>query len=154
MTRVYLAGRFSRRDEFNGYADTLRSWGFTVDARWLTEAHEWYGERDADAIAAARSFAHDDLSDVARSDIVLVFTEPANPGGRNRGGRHVEYGIALALHKDIIIVGAPENVFHNLIGAVFVPRDDVLHVPATRIGHAASFDDVRGVLVGAGLVSA
>ena len=150
--RVYLAGRFSRRDEFNGYADRLRAWGFTVDARWLTEAHEWYGERDADALEAARSFARDDLEDVSRSDIVLVFTEPSNPGGRNRGGRHVEYGIALALHKDILIVGEPENVFHNLTGAVFVSSGDEMHVPATRIGHAATFEDVPVLLTRAGFM--
>lgn len=154
MRRVYLAGRFSRRDEFNGYAVRLREWGLTVDARWLVEDHEWYGERDEDAVAAARSFAKDDLEDVSRADIVLVFTEPPNAGGRNRGGRHVEYGIALALHKDILIVGEPENVFHNLTGAVFVPRDDAMHVPATHIGHAASFDDVRPLLERAGYVTA
>ena len=151
MTTVYLAGRFSRRDEFNEYADQLREWGLTVDARWLVENHEWYGERDDAAIEAARGFAKDDLEDVARSDIVIVFTEPVNAGGRNRGGRHVEFGIALATHKDILIVGPPENVFHNLTGAVFVNHGE-LHTPATRIGHADSFDGVRELLERAGIV--
>lgn len=77
--------------------------------------------------------------------VYLVFTEPANPGGRNRGGRHVEYGIALALSKDIVVVGEPENVFHNLAGIVFAPRDE-LHNPGTRIAHAASFEDVWDAL--------
>jgi nucleoside 2-deoxyribosyltransferase len=139
--RVYLAGRFSRRDEFNGYADRLRSLGFTVDARWLTEAHEWYGERDEDALAAARRFALDDLADVLAADIVLVFTEPPAPGGRNRGGRHVEFGIALGQGKDIIVVGGPENVFHNLRGSIGLP-DGTVHGTSVRIEHAATFDDV------------
>jgi hypothetical protein len=145
MRRAYLAGRFSRRDEFRGYADRLRGWGFVVDARWLVEEHEWYGERDEAAIDAARQFATDDLEDVAAADVVLVFTEPPNAGGRNRGGRHVEYGIALALAKDIIVIGEPENVFHNLRGILFVPNDQ-LHTVGTRIQHAASFEGVRDLL--------
>jgi ketosteroid isomerase-like protein len=140
VSRAYLAGRFSRRDEFNRYAAALRDAGYVVDARWLVEDHEWYGEQDEAAIEAARQFATDDLEDVARADLVFVFTEPANPGGRNRGGRHVEYGIALALAKDIVIVGPPENVFHNLTGSIFVPRDE-LHTLATRITHVATFED-------------
>lgn len=142
---VYIAGRFSRRDEFNGYAERLRALGYRVEARWLVEEHEWYGEMDEDARDAARGFARDDLEDVAAADIVLVFTEPPNPGGRNRGGRHVEYGIAIGLHKDIIVVGEPENVFHHLSGAVFIATDE-MHRPSTRIGHAESFDDVPLIL--------
>jgi nucleoside 2-deoxyribosyltransferase len=145
MRRAYLAGRFSRRDEFNGYAERLRAAGLTVDARWLIEDHEWYGEQDAGALQAARAFAMDDLEDVARADVVLVFTEPANPGGRNRGGRHVEYGLALGLAKDIVIIGEPENVFHNLSGPVFVPRDE-LHNPATRIAHVRDFEEALHAL--------
>ena len=33
--KVYLAARYSRRDELNGYADELRAAGHRVDARWL-----------------------------------------------------------------------------------------------------------------------
>lgn len=139
--RVYLAGRFSRRDEFNRYADQLRSWGFVVDARWLVEDHEWYGEETFEATMAARRFATDDLEDVLRADIVLVFTEPPQPGGRNRGGRHVEYGLALGQGKDIIIVGPPENVFHNLHGSIGI-SDGTLHGTTVRVHHAPSFDDV------------
>jgi nucleoside 2-deoxyribosyltransferase len=130
MRTIYLAGRFSRRDEFNGYAVRLRSWGFTVDARWLVEDHEWYGEQDAGAREAARRFALDDLEDVTRADIVLVFT-----------GRHVEYGIALGQGKDIVVVGEPENVFHNLTGSVPMP-DGTVHGTTARVKHAATFDDV------------
>ncbi len=145
---VYLAGRFSRRDEFNGYAKTLRVAGFRVDARWLVENHEWYGEHDAAAIEAARGFARDDLEDVARADAVLVFTEPPNPGGRNRGGRHVEFGIALGLGKDIYVVGSPENVFHNLDGLVNVPDPEQMHggTPAL-VSHRADFGDALTSLI-------
>lgn len=142
MSRVYLAGRFSRRAEFNGYADRLREAGHTVDARWLTEEHEWYGGTAAEELAAAREFAMDDLADVAQADVVLVFTEPPNPGGRNRGGRHVEYGIAIGMRKDIVVVGQPENVFHNLGGHVLLhDPDGAMHQPSIRIRHAADFDE-------------
>lgn len=150
MRNVYLAGRFSRRDEFNGYAARLREAGFDVDARWLTEEHEWYGGTDAEAIEAARGFALDDLADVAKADVVLVFTESPNPGGRNRGGRHVEYGIALGLRKDIIVVGPPENVFHNLLGHVpMYDPDGGMHQAVIRIWHTTDFDAALAYLRGA-----
>ena len=31
-----------------------------------------------------------------------------------RGGRHAEFGIALALGKRVIVIGPRENVFHAL----------------------------------------
>jgi hypothetical protein len=139
--RVYLAGRFSRRDELNRYAARLRDWGYVVDAHWLVEEHEWYGENDDKALAKARGFALDDLVDVTRADIVLVFTESPQPGGRNRGGRHVEYGIALGQGKDIIVVGRPENVFHNLHGSVGIP-DGTIHGTTARVTHALFWEEV------------
>lgn len=138
--RVYLAGRFSRRDEFNDYARQLRLRNFTVDARWLVEKHEWYGEDSDAAIAAAEQFARDDVEDVLRSDFVLVFTERPNPGGRNRGGRHVEYGIAVGQGKDIVVIGDPENVFHTLRGSIGLP-DGTIHGTTARILHARTFEE-------------
>lgn len=139
--RVYLAGRFSRRDELNRYAARLREWGFTVDARWLTEEHEWFGHSGEDELRAAQGFAADDIADIAKADLVLVFTEHVKPGGRNRGGRHVEYGLALGLSKDVAVVGPLENVFHTINGPVFIQTDEMHRVPA-RVWHLQFWEDV------------
>ena len=43
-----------------------------------------------------------------------VVTEPPREPSSSRGGRHVEFGIALARSKRLIVVGHRENVFHWL----------------------------------------
>ncbi len=106
--RIYLAARYSRREELNIYAEPLRALGYTVDARWLLGVHQ---AADDDETRWAE-FAQDDIEDLVASDIVVSFTEPPRSAGGNRGGRHVEHGMALALGKTVCVVGPAENVFH------------------------------------------
>lgn len=123
---VYLAARYSRREELNGYAGRLRAEGFTVDARWLLGAHQvsddqlnWEAKvedderQDDEAIAFRQMCANDDWEDLARADVIVAFSEPPRSNA-SRGGRHVEFGIALALQKRVVVVGPRENVFHCL----------------------------------------
>lgn len=120
--RAYLAARYSRRDEMRGYAEQLADLGLaTVEAAWLSGEHDWGGSTSTpEELAAAQRYALDDMRDLARAHLVLVFTEGPDPAGRNRGGRHVEYGLALAGHlsrpatKYVLVVGPAENVFHTL----------------------------------------
>jgi hypothetical protein len=48
------------------------------------------------------------------ADAVIIFTEIPNTILAT-GGRHVEFGLALAQGKRVIIVGPRENVFHYLL---------------------------------------
>lgn len=117
---IYLAARYSRRLELCAYAETLRSLGATVRARWLSGSHqiddsgEPLGELGEAAIesgeVSAEKFAVDDLQDVLAADVVICFTEPPRSTA-TRGGRHVEMGIAIASHKKVLVVGYRENVF-------------------------------------------
>jgi NTP pyrophosphatase (non-canonical NTP hydrolase) len=50
-----------------------------------------------------------DAEDVVSADCVVSLLE-AGSGGR--GGRHVEFGMALALSKLCVIIGEPEHVLH------------------------------------------
>lgn len=113
---VYLAGRFSRQAEFRTYRDELQRIGITVTSRWID------GHGDAAKIAAGdehftdeelAGFAAEDLADIERSDLMVAFTETPDAGYMS-GGRHVEYGYALALGKSLVIVGPMENVFHRI----------------------------------------
>lgn len=113
--KVYLAARYSRRDELNGYRAELESRGFAVTSRWLDGTHQLGG--DGLSIQAADSererFASEDLEDVLRADLVISFTEePRKTNGR--GGRHVEFGAAYVAKKRCLVVGPRENVFHHL----------------------------------------
>jgi hypothetical protein len=150
---IYLAGRFGRRDEFRGYADRLREAGVgAVRARWLTEDHEWDGAEDQISLAArlaaedvedltaadlvsvfseaetrarirAAAFEELDATIPGHSDPMASAERIAAVAGRNRGGRHVEFGLALSRYNRglcrLVVCGPAENVFHSL-----VPRFD------------------------------
>ena len=118
--RIYLAARYSRREELCGYAAALRSFGHVVDARWLLGNHQIHEGADKVELATisvpieGRPFALDDYDDVANSDLLIAFSESPRSDASSRGGRHVEFGLALAWSKRVIVVGPRENVFHTL----------------------------------------
>src|SRR5260370_22529594 len=58
--------------------------------------------------------ARQDCEDLMAADAVIIFTEIPNTILAT-GGRHVEFGLALAQGKRVIIVGPRENVFHYLL---------------------------------------
>ena len=130
--KIYLASRYSRREELCEYREQLRSLGFDVQARWLDGKHqldnsgvpigdqgeklvEWDGDTSTEIKNASlrAKFAQDDWEDVSSADCVISFTEPPRSTA-NRGGRHVEFGIALSRKARVIVVGYRENIFHWL----------------------------------------
>jgi hypothetical protein len=147
--KIYLAARYSRREELCGYREQLQALGHDVQARWLNGGHqlsdtgipigengealvEGDGDESTNAQAGLRSaelrtkFAIDDWEDVNAAECVISFTEPPRSKA-NRGGRHVEYGIALANKARVIVVGYRENIFHWLPVVEFCPTwDDAL----------------------------
>lgn len=111
MSRIYLAAMYSRMNEMLFYAEQLEFLGHNVQAEWITGVHN---NTDPSQCAVV------DFGEVRDADIVISFTEPPSEiPGRGRGGRHVEFGIALALGKRCIIVGHLENVFHHYPGIEF-----------------------------------
>ena len=44
----------------------------------------------------------------------IFFSEPSDKAVR-RGGRHVEFGFAMAGNKPIFVIGPKENIFHYLL---------------------------------------
>lgn len=108
--KLYLAARYSRKDELLGYRELLIQRGFRVECRWLTMDHDIPTVDVAEDKAA--EFAQYDFEDLHNADRVLVFTEePGFKGPRGRGGRHVELGLALAWGKAVDVIGHRENVF-------------------------------------------
>ena len=126
--KVYLAARYSRFPEMQGYAEQLRALGHEVTARWTLGDHDLRAHGEADADVWQARWAEEDWQDLLAAEVVVSFTEkPGEVPGRARGGRHVEFGAALALHKTMIIVGYRENVFHFLPQVIFCPTwDDAL----------------------------
>lgn len=106
--KIYTAGRYSRLEEIRGYADLLEAAGHEVTARWT------HGDEVGKSL---EDIAVMDLVDVARADMVLVFTDPFNSLQKG-GGRHTELGMGYALGKHVWIVGEKEQVFHSLPGVI------------------------------------
>lgn len=111
--KIYLCARYSRRDELRRLRERLQQQGHHITSRWLDTTWE---QRDEKGSAAAppeyRAYhAVQDLEDVQAADCLLTITEEPRSGGR--GGRHVEFGVALALNKRLLVVGHRENVFHH-----------------------------------------
>ena len=100
--KIYLAAQYNRAAEMREVRALLCRRGHEVTSHWIDLDHETEG---------TPRYAQEDFYDVAAADAVVSFTS-ANGGGH--GGRHVEFGIGLALNKRLIIVGPRENIFHAL----------------------------------------
>jgi hypothetical protein len=133
---VYIAARYGRREEMLGHKADLEAAGHRVTSRWLEGGHQIPEIQDngvdlPGTVEQARSFAEEDIEDLLAAGGIVCFTEP--PGlSPNRGGRHVEMGIALGLAytrfgdsatrcaafstrqvrlRRLLVVGHRENVF-------------------------------------------
>jgi len=111
--KLYLAGRYGRRKELLGYANTLKEQGHTITSRWLNGEHEYADSNSTEE--QERSWAKDDLDDIDSCDMLIAFTECGgkSASGASRGGRHVELGYALGMLKEVIVCGEAENIFCN-----------------------------------------
>lgn len=114
--KVYLAARYGRREELLGCKSDLEQLGFTVTSRWLDGDHQIVDDKLCDpehADTMGRQFAQVDIADLRDADICIFFSEIPRTS-TSRGGRHVEFGFALALGHACRVIGPLENVFHCL----------------------------------------
>lgn len=124
--KFYIAGRYSRRDEFREVAKQLIEMGHEVTSTWLQENEPLQSHMGDHSPAWYAKTAQTDLDDIDRADAVLFYAEDPKVG-TPRGGRHVEYGYALAKGKFIYVVGPEENIFHygnpmilNIVGVQYL----------------------------------
>lgn len=113
--RIYLAARYSRREELCKYREQLQAAGHVVTSRWLNGNHQ---VDDAGLSAQAQEkertrFAVEDWEDLMDAQLCISFTEEPR-SSNSRGGRHVEFGAAVAKALFCVVIGPRENVFHCL----------------------------------------
>jgi len=101
--KLYLAAPFGDRRKMELVAISLKARGFVITARWV------FGGEDG---LTRQDIAKLDLDDVDAADAVISFTFPRGTL-TSGGGRHVEFGYALAKGKRLIVIGERENVFHH-----------------------------------------
>lgn len=109
--KIYIASRYSRRDEMRTVALALQAAGATVTSHWLSEDKPLQTQMGDDSDTFYIETSRIDLMDVDAADVVLFFSEDPLVG-TPRGGRHVEFGYALGKGKSISVIGPKENVFH------------------------------------------
>ena len=128
--KIYLASRYNRNAEMRQVRDRLVALGQEVTSRWI-DLHGGLRPNSAtteelnDSPGYGAEYAIADLEDIERADVVISFT-----GFGGKGGRHVEFGIALALLKINLVVGPREHVFHSL----------------PSVGHFATLEDLEAGL--------
>ena len=138
MTAMYLSGQFEDGVALCKVRRELEAAGYQVTSRWLDAAAAGPATAQADTEGAAArlaAIARQDVEDIARADLVVVFN-PAEACSVGRGGRHVETGYALALGKRVVLVGRRGNVFHWLPEIIMVPDWDALGHLLARLERA------------------
>lgn len=118
---IYLAASYSRRTEIEGYAGEVRGMGHTVTSDWH-EGRQMPLSGGEEMQRQANRYAKGDIADIRAAELYIAFTttpmpseEPgalASKAAYRPGGTHVEFGIALALEKELWVVGPRENIFH------------------------------------------
>jgi hypothetical protein len=120
--KIYLAGPFSARAELNEQAARLIADGHVITSRWL----DGDGGHAADGTPEQMdAWAAEDLVDVVSADMLVLWN--GSPTGRGRGGRHVEFGAALAWGKDLVVVGPRRNAFEFLAAVRHFADWDAFH---------------------------
>jgi len=110
--KIYLAASYVRRLEILGYKQLLEEDGIIITSEWVTGIHEQTPWTET-------TYAQHDLECIREADIFMGFTEPENVDSKyKRGGRHVEFGYAIAYGKRLVIVGPLENAFYYLLNVI------------------------------------
>lgn len=113
--KIYLCASYARKATMALWAAELREIGHEIASTW-----HYRPERMSDngigimcSKAEACEMALRDSLELLDADCLITLTEPMDTLYA-RGGRHAEFGMAVAAGKRLIVVGHRENVFHFL----------------------------------------
>jgi hypothetical protein len=114
MLKIYLASQYSQKEHTLNYARRLDELPHvSITSRWVHEPHDPYiqmHELDDHVLAAT---AMTDLQDIMASNTMVFFSQDPSTYTM-RGGRHVEFGVAIAIGCLVCVIGPRENIFHYL----------------------------------------
>lgn len=120
MNRVYIAALFEARGRLLPHAQELARYGYKVVSSWLNEDG---GTGDiTESKERYVAIALRDVADLSTADFLILDTIDENV----RGGREVEWGLALTRPMLRYIVGPQRNIFHLLATRVFADWDEAL----------------------------
>jgi hypothetical protein len=112
---IYLAAAYPRHPEMRRYRDQLEAMGHKITSRWIEGEEIEADDGTVEAIARVKPrtlerFAKTDIEDIDKATCMISFTD----GTLARGGRHAEFGYALATGLQLVVVGPREHVFHHM----------------------------------------
>lgn len=142
---VYLAASYAERDRLRDeIAPALEADGWTITSRWLRQTCPLDDE-------GTPEMAEEDLEDVRGAHFFLCWpslggdtagsAEPVEASGvcpPFTGGHHFELGYAVALGKQVYIVGRGTSLFHHLPGIIHVASaEDFAYAADERVTRMA-----------------
>jgi hypothetical protein len=113
--KVYIAAAYGRHADLQPVKRALTTMGHEVVSRWLDREHKTVDDgrkRYWDTPKRMAEEAQMDLRDVDRCELIVL--EGAPEGTMVRGGKHVEFGYAMAKGAELHVVGERELMFHHL----------------------------------------
>lgn len=107
MTSYYFSAHSARAQELLAYREALRSNApnSEVTSCWMERTGAQLSSPPENPNSLGR--AMENMGDIRRADVFVQFTGPVG-----LGGRHVEYGYALAYGRRMVIIGDPEHMYH------------------------------------------
>lgn len=138
----YIAGWFGAKDRLKGVRDYIHDVGVgKVVGTWLDE--EVAAPADPGLAVGygspltpeqARTYALRDMVEIEEADVLILDTIDINP----RGGREVEFGLALRAGLALWVVGPQRNVFHYLAHRVYPTWTEAIDALAKRADRRVS----------------
>lgn len=114
MIEVYIAGRWEDRERIIDIKAALETnKDIRVISSWLTPSDNITMAELHHQPTRAAGLALKDVEEVGRAHVFVAFN-PKDAHRSGTGGRHTEFGMALAMAKRIVYVGDRENLFHFL----------------------------------------
>ena len=125
--KIYIAARFSKRHIAHRLGKTLATLGHTIVSRWSMPHADYVapvGLSEQATDDERRQFALDDMHDLRRANCLILLGESAR--NNSRGGRLVEFGVALAYGHRVMITQERETVFQCLPQVEFYQNEALL----------------------------
>lgn len=108
--KIYLAACFGQQAEVRDKANELHVQGHLCTSNWRFEKPSGDGSETKFAGKYLQA-AMQDLRDINDADMLVLLAGQVS----QTGGKHFEVGYAVAKGKQVVIVGAAENVFHWML---------------------------------------
>lgn len=123
--KLYLASKYTRKEEMRGIRDKLEVFGHEVTSRWLEESEAPDIQVHDVEAATLAGYAEHDIEDIEAADAVVHFQRKDSPN--KRGGALVECGVGIGMGRQAILVGDRVNIFDFLPSVmVFETVDEFL----------------------------